>query len=203
MTRTSRTRILCLSEEQLADAPVTRRVGGHCQRKPARAQRCARRDDDDAVTMRHCEREDRALLVQFCVTRTGVRARDSEEVPDLHRRDRRKNSRPLRGRDLRVSDLLCNCDLIHASEKGSCDDDIEEILDELLEGCERPEDLLGDTGLMKELKIKLMERMLGAELTEHLGYEDGEAAPPSQPNRRNGSSKKIVKGEDGDAALKT
>ena len=90
-----------------------------------------------------------------------------------------------------------NCDLIHASEKGSCDDDIEEILDELLEGCERPEDLLGDTGLMKELKIKLMERMLGAELTEHLGYEDGEAAPPSQPNRRNGSSKKIVKGEDG------
>ncbi len=72
-----------------------------------------------------------------------------------------------------------------------------EMLDELLKGCERPEDLLGDTGLMKELKIKLMERMLGAELTEHLGYEEGEAAPPSQSNRRNGSSKKIVKGEDG------
>jgi hypothetical protein len=29
-----------------------------------------------------------------------------------------------------------------------------ERLDELLKGCERPEDLLGDTGLMKELKIK-------------------------------------------------
>ena len=42
-----------------------------------------------------------------------------------------------------------------------------EILDELLKGCERPEDLLGDAGLMKELKIKLMERMLGAELTAH------------------------------------
>ena len=38
-----------------------------------------------------------------------------------------------------------------------------ELLDELLKGCERPEDLLGDAGLMKELKIKLMERMLGAE----------------------------------------
>ena len=36
-----------------------------------------------------------------------------------------------------------------------------ELLDELLEGVERPEDLLGDAGLMKELKIKLMERMLG------------------------------------------
>jgi len=72
-----------------------------------------------------------------------------------------------------------------------------EMLDELLKGCERPEDLLGDTGLMKELKVKLMERMLGAELTEHLGYEEGEAAPSSQPNRRNGSSKKTLKGEDG------
>ena len=63
-----------------------------------------------------------------------------------------------------------------------------ELLDELLKGCERPEDLLGDTGLMKELKIKLMERMLGAELTAHLGYEDGKDAPPDQANRRNGSS---------------
>ena len=42
-----------------------------------------------------------------------------------------------------------------------------ELLDELLEGCERPEDLLGNAGLMKELKIKLMERMLAAELTAH------------------------------------
>ena len=31
----------------------------------------------------------------------------------------------------------------------------------------RPEDLLGDAGLMKELKIQLMERILGAELTAH------------------------------------
>ena len=40
-----------------------------------------------------------------------------------------------------------------------------EILDELLKGVDRPEDFFGDTGLMKELKIRLMERMLGAELT--------------------------------------
>nr|WP_227493455.1 hypothetical protein [Paracoccus kondratievae] len=44
----------------------------------------------------------------------------------------------------------------------------DELLDELLKGCKRPEDLLGDAGLMKELKIRLMERMLGAELTAHL-----------------------------------
>ena len=50
-----------------------------------------------------------------------------------------------------------------------------ELLDELLKGCERPEDLLGEAGLMKELRIKLMERMLGAELTAHLGYDEAEA----------------------------
>ena len=37
-----------------------------------------------------------------------------------------------------------------------------ELLDELLNGCKRPEDLLGDAGLMKELKVRLMERILEA-----------------------------------------
>jgi len=73
-----------------------------------------------------------------------------------------------------------------------------ELLDELLKGVERPEDLLGDAGLMKELKIKLMERMLGAELTAHLGYEEGKEAPPGQTNRRNGASTKVLKGQDGE-----
>jgi len=50
-----------------------------------------------------------------------------------------------------------------------------ELLYELLKGCERPEELLCDAGLMKELKIKLMERTLGAELTTHLGYEGSDA----------------------------
>ncbi len=71
------------------------------------------------------------------------------------------------------------------------------VLDELLRGCERPEDLMADGGLMKELRKALMQRMLGAELTEHLGYEHGEAAPPVQTNRRNGVSRKTVKSEDG------
>src|SRR6056297_2095711 len=72
-----------------------------------------------------------------------------------------------------------------------------ELPDELLRGCERPEDLPGDTGLMRELKIGLMERMPGAELTAHLGCEDGTAAPEDQPDRRNGSTPKVLKGEDG------
>ena len=73
----------------------------------------------------------------------------------------------------------------------------DEILDELLKGCERPEDLLGGGGLLRELKKALMQRMLGAELSDHLGYEHGSEAPPVQTNRRNGASRKTVKGEDG------
>lgn len=76
-----------------------------------------------------------------------------------------------------------------------------DLLDELLKGCERPEDLLGNDGLMKELKIKLMERMLGAERTEHLGYEEGKDAPAGQANRRNGSSSKRLKGQDGEVPI--
>ncbi|MGB3624575.1 MAG: transposase, partial [Henriciella sp.] len=70
-------------------------------------------------------------------------------------------------------------------------------IDELLKGCERPEDLLGDGGLMRGLKRALMQRMLGAELTDHLGYDPGETPPPVQPNRRNGTGRKTVKGEAG------
>ena len=71
------------------------------------------------------------------------------------------------------------------------------MLDKLLEGCERPEDLLGEQGLMVGLKRALMQRMLGAELSEHLGYEHGETPPGGQPNRRNGVGRKTVKGRDG------
>jgi putative transposase len=52
----------------------------------------------------------------------------------------------------------------------------DEVLDELLSGYEKPEDLLGDDGLLKRLKKALIERALGAELTVHLGYEKGDPA---------------------------
>ncbi len=77
----------------------------------------------------------------------------------------------------------------------------DDLLDELLKGCERPEDLLGDCGLMKELKVRLMERMLGGELTAHLGYEAGGEPPSGQSNRRNGSASKRLKGSDGEVSI--
>ena len=71
------------------------------------------------------------------------------------------------------------------------------LLDELLKGVEQPEDLLGDKGLMKKLKVRLMERMLGAELTAHLGYEPYGEPADQQVNRRNGATRKALKGTDG------
>jgi hypothetical protein len=76
-----------------------------------------------------------------------------------------------------------------------------ELLDELLSGVENANDLLGDQGLMKELKVRLMERMLGAELTNHLGYEPDSQPSIQQSNRRNGTTRKTLKGNDGACQL--
>src|SRR5262245_25180398 len=72
-----------------------------------------------------------------------------------------------------------------------------EHLDELLSGYEKPEDLLGEEGLFKQLKKALLERALGAELTHHLGYEKGDPAGRGSGNNRNGTYSKTVLTEDG------
>jgi putative transposase len=72
-----------------------------------------------------------------------------------------------------------------------------ELLDELLSGVENANDLIGDQGLMKELKVQLMERMLGAELTNHLGYEPDSQPSIQQSNRHNGTTRKTLNGNDG------
>jgi len=73
-----------------------------------------------------------------------------------------------------------------------------ELLDELLAEYDTPEDLLGDEGLFKQLKKALLERALGAELSEHLGYEKGDSAGRGTGNSRNGHSAKTVLTEDGE-----
>ena|SRR6516162_4337284 len=73
----------------------------------------------------------------------------------------------------------------------------DEIIEELLQGYSSPQDLLGEEGLFKELKKRLLERALGAELSEHLGYEKGDPAGRGSGNSRNGYSNKTVIGDDG------
>jgi transposase-like protein len=72
-----------------------------------------------------------------------------------------------------------------------------EILKELLKGYEKPDDLMGKDGILKQLTKALLETAMAAELTSHLGYEKGDRGGKKASNHRNGSSKKTLIGEDG------
>jgi transposase-like protein len=76
-----------------------------------------------------------------------------------------------------------------------------ELLDELLAGYEEPEDLTGPEGLLKQLTGALVERALGTELTEHLGYEAGAPEGAGTGNSRNGSSPKMLLTEQGEIPI--
>ena len=75
------------------------------------------------------------------------------------------------------------------------------IIEELMKGYQRPEDLTGPGGIMEQLSKRLYERVLGAEMTHYLGYEKGQApkvgAEEKRENHRNGTSKKTLVSEDG------
>jgi putative transposase len=75
------------------------------------------------------------------------------------------------------------------------------IIEELMKGYQRPEDLTGPGGIMEQLTKRLYERVLGAEMTHYLGYEKGQApkgeADQKRENHRNGKSKKSLVSEDG------
>jgi putative transposase len=73
----------------------------------------------------------------------------------------------------------------------------QEVLDELLKHVGKPEELLGANGLLQQLKGALMERLLEAELTAHLGYAPNEAKGRKSGNSRNGHSTKTVTTESG------
>ncbi len=49
--------------------------------------------------------------------------------------------------------------------------------------------MLGEDRVFQELKNRLLERALGAELTHHLGYEKGGRSGRQITNTRNGISK--------------
>ena len=66
----------------------------------------------------------------------------------------------------------------------------DELVDRLLEGYTKPEDLVGEGGILKQLTARLVERVLDAELTAHLGYEKHDGAGDKSGNSRNGSRKK-------------
>src|SRR6201987_5092398 len=78
-----------------------------------------------------------------------------------------------------------------------------EVLDELIRDYKKPEDLIGESGLLKQLTKALLERAMSAELTGHLGYEKHDPAGYNSGNSRNGATPKKVKGDFGEIEVKT
>ncbi len=72
-----------------------------------------------------------------------------------------------------------------------------DLLDALMKDYKNPEDLIGETGILKQLTKQLLERAMQAEMTEHLGYKKNAPAKKETNNSRNGSYSKRVKGEFG------
>jgi putative transposase len=72
-----------------------------------------------------------------------------------------------------------------------------ELIDDLLKDCKKPEDLIGENGLLKQLTKRLLERAMAAELTEHVGYEKHDPVGNNSGNSRNGKSAKTLKGSFG------
>jgi transposase-like protein len=74
---------------------------------------------------------------------------------------------------------------------------VDALLDELLEEHQSPEEILGESELLKQLSKRLIERALAGELKAHLK----EQAEAGQNNSRNGHSKKTVQSNHGEMEL--
>lgn len=76
------------------------------------------------------------------------------------------------------------------------------LIDSLLADYKKPEDLIGEHGLLKQLTKALVERALQAEMAEHLGHDKHETVNNATGNTRNGKSRKTLKGEFGELPIK-
>jgi transposase-like protein len=77
-----------------------------------------------------------------------------------------------------------------------------EILEELMKLAKDPKALFGPGGVFQQLKGALMERVLEAELTEHLGYEAHASEGRGSGNSRNGHTSKTVTTESGPVVVR-
>lgn len=73
----------------------------------------------------------------------------------------------------------------------------DELIDALLANYQKPDDLLGKSGILEQLTKRVVERVLQAEMTHHLGHERHGKVVNTCGNTRNGTSKKTLKGKNG------
>jgi putative transposase len=78
-----------------------------------------------------------------------------------------------------------------------------ELIDKLLVDYKRPEQIVGENGLLKQLTKAILERAMQAEMTNHLGYEKHDPVGYNNGNSRNGKSRKKVQGDFGEIEIET
>src|SRR3989440_3310316 len=76
-----------------------------------------------------------------------------------------------------------------------------ELIDELLRECADPREVLAEGGLIKQLTKAIIERCLETELDVHLGYPKHGRREASTGNARNGTSRKRLKGTQGEIEI--
>lgn len=77
----------------------------------------------------------------------------------------------------------------------------EALLTGLLADYQKPEDLIGENGLLKQLTKLLVEKALDAEMAAHLGHAKHEPVANPTGNTRNGKSRKTLKGDFGELPI--
>jgi putative transposase len=75
------------------------------------------------------------------------------------------------------------------------------IIDELIKTYEKPEDLLGEGGILKQLQKAMLERILAGELTTELGYNKHDPKGNNSGNSRNGYTEKTLKSTHGELPI--
>lgn len=76
-----------------------------------------------------------------------------------------------------------------------------DLIDQLMAGYQKPEDLIGEHGLLKQITKAFVERALQAEMEAHLGHSKNGSVTNSTGNARNGKSAKTLKGEFGELPI--
>ena len=83
------------------------------------------------------------------------------------------------------------------NKRAKLDPDLLKLADSLLASYKKPEDLIGENGLLKQLTKMLVERALEVEMTDHLGHAKSGDVTNDTANTRNGHSGKTLKGDFG------
>ena len=76
-----------------------------------------------------------------------------------------------------------------------------DLIEQLMKGYQKPEDLIGEHGLLKQITKAFVERALQAEMEAHLGHGKNGSVGNLDGNTRNGKSRKTLKGEFGELPI--